>query len=1055
MTTLFYRNPRLLIVFIALLVVAGLGALSTLPRAEDPRIPNTAATVIVQLPGADAERVEALVSEPIERELLEIDEVREVVTVSKAGVSVISIELEDAVEKGQEPEVWSRVRDRLGDAEALLPPEASQPTFDNDRMFAFTMIAAVVWESDAPVSRAVLNRLAEDLEDGLRALPGTEYTDRFGVAEEEVRVEVDPAKLAALGFSAADLADAVRVSDAKVAAGLLRSGANDLQLEVEGEVDSLERVRDVTLKLGGDGQAVRLGDVATVTKTVADPPERLALIGGRPGVAVGARLAVDYRVDRWSAAANRVVEQMDAGRAPGVDIRVLFDQRPYMDARLNGLVVNFLMGVGLVMLVIWLTMGLGSALVVGMSLPLTATMVLVLMGYMGVPIHQMSITGLIIALGLLIDNAIVVTDEVRRRLAKGAERVEAVSRAVKHLAVPLLGSTLTTVFAFAPIYLMPGGAGGFVGTIALGVILALLSSFALSMTVIPTLAARFGSQNPAKESWWRSGLESEWLARRYESVLGWLLARPMMTIAVVMLIPLVGFVKAGTLIEQFFPGADRDMFQIQLHLPADAPIEKTAEAVRVAREVLADEPRITGSDWFMGARAPLFYYNLSGGVDDSPNFAQGMIKLDNFRDQLPVLNRVQRELEAALPGVTVLTIQLEQGPPFDAPIEVELRGPDTATLADLAEAVRRELSEIPGVIGTTTTQEVVRPMLRVTLDEQAARLAGLDNRGVAEQLEAALSGATGGSLLEGTKELPVRVRLTAASRSGAEGLASIDLYSPTIGIDGDETDFAAEGVPLAAVGSLDLIPEPGTIERINGVRTNRVYGFVEPGLLPSIPNEAWNARLAAGAIDVPSGYEIVEGGQAGERDRAVGNLMANVAVLGVLMAATLVLSFGSFRLAAVIGVVGLAAVGFGLLSLWVFRFPFGFMAIVGTMGLIGVAINDTIVVLAALRADPDARAGDVAAVRRVVVDATRHVMSTTLTTVAGFLPLIIAGGGFWPPLVVAIAGGVVGASLLSLTVGPSAFLLLYGQREKPTAAEPDSAPVAAVREGSAGFALPS
>lgn len=201
MTTLFYRNVRLLIVFILLIVVSGVGALSTLPRAEDPRIANRAATVVVRLPGANAERVEALISEPIERELLEIEEVLQVVTVSKADVAVVQIELADAVEVGAEPEVWSRVRDRLGDVEAELPAEASKPAFNNNQMYAFTLIAAVVWESEAPVSWAVLNRLAEDLEDGFRAVAGTEYTARFGNPAEEIRVELDPAGLAELGLS--------------------------------------------------------------------------------------------------------------------------------------------------------------------------------------------------------------------------------------------------------------------------------------------------------------------------------------------------------------------------------------------------------------------------------------------------------------------------------------------------------------------------------------------------------------------------------------------------------------------------------------------------------------------------------------------------------------------------------------------------------------------------------------------------------------------------------------------------------------------------------------
>lgn len=1022
MTTLFYRNTRLLIVFILLILVSGMGALSTLPRAEDPRIANRAATVVVQLPGADAERVEALISEPIERELLEIEEVLEIVTVSKAGVAVVQIELADAVEVGEEPEVWSRVRDRLGDVEAELPAEASKPTFNNDQMYAFTLIAAVVWESDAPVSRAILNRLAEELEDGFRGITGTEYTARFGNPTEEIRIEVDPKRLAELGLSSRDLAQAVAQSDSKVSAGLLRSGDRDLQLEVIGEFDTLDRIREVTLKVGASSQVVRVGDIATVSKTITDPPRELVLIDGKPGVAVGARMAVNDRVDQWTPAAREVVSKMNAGRGEGVTVHVVFDQEPYTHERLAGLVINFLLGVAAVMVVIWLMMGLGSALVVGLSLPLTALIVLSLMRHLSVPIHQMSITGLIIALGLLIDNAIVMTDEVRRKVAEGLPRVEAVRRGVRHLAVPLMGSTLTTVFAFMPIVLMPGGAGEFVGTIALGVILSLIGSFVLAMTVIPSLAGRFSPTRTEDRRWWLSGVGSERLTQRYEALLGWLLHRPLLTICLALILPAVGLIKAGTLTEQFFPGADRDQFQIQLHLPTGAAIEQTQEAVRVAREVLANEPRVMRSDWYLGTNAAMYYYNLQGGFDDSPNFAQAMVQLDDYRDQVPVLRDLQMKLERALPEATVLVIPLEQGPPFDAPLEVEITGPDPAVLSEIGEEVRMHLSTIPGVIGTTTTQTDARPTLKIELDEQAVRLAELDNVDVAEQLEAALSGAVAGSVLEGTQELPVRVRLSEASRTDVAGMQSIDFYAPA----------RSSGVPLSAVGRVTLVPEQAVIERVNGQRTNRVFGFVEPGLLPAIPNAAWGKILASGTIELPTGYAIAEGGQAGERDRAVGNLMASVAVLGVLMAATLILSFGSFRLAGLIGVVGFAAVGLGLLALWVFGYPFGFMAIVGTMGLIGVAINDSIVVLAALRADPEARLGDVAAVQRVVMDATRHVMSTTLTTIAGFLPLWLAGGGFWPPLVVAIGGGVVGATLLSLTLGPSVFILLFGQKNTRT-----------------------
>jgi multidrug efflux pump len=322
---------------------------------------------------------------------------------------------------------------------------------------------------------------------------------------------------------------------------------------------------------------------------------------------------------------------------------------------------------------------------------------------------------------------------------------------------------------------------------------------------------------------------------------------------------------------------------------------------------------------------------------------------------------------------------------------------------------------------------------------------------IADLVRANLSGVTGGSLLEATEELPVRVRLSPQRRSSIEDIQGIDLIARSAIVNGNAQPY----LPLAALGEFELKPELSYIPHEDGARVNIVQGFIDAGVLPSRVLAGLLDRLDARGFDMPPGYHWEIGGESAERDTAVSNLMASVSVLIVIMGATLVLIFNSFRLAGLLAAVAVLSAGLGMAALWLTGYPFGFMAIVGTMGLMGVAMNDSIVVLAAIRKHPEARAGVPAAVCDVVVKATRHVLSTTLTTVTGFTPLLIAGGAFWPPLAVSIAGGVIGATLLALVLAPSAYILLMCPRcefernaqaeaGRPEPAAPDAALAAAL-----------
>ncbi|MEM8864529.1 MAG: efflux RND transporter permease subunit [Planctomycetota bacterium] len=1036
MTSLFYDNRRLLVLVIALIAVAGLSSFYLLPRMEDPVLTQRVAVINTRFPGAKADRVEALVTEPIEEELEEISEIKELRSTSRAGISTITVELRDDVYESEE--IWSRVRDKIDDAEPLLPAGVLEPDFDQLEVTAYAQVVALVWQLPEPANYAVLRRNAEELEQRLRAVSGTREVDTFGDPAEEITVSIRQAELATLGLSVADVARQIEASDSKIAAGLLRQSDSALLLEVDGELNSLERIEATPIRYGaamgagstpGGGAAfVSLGDIADVEKGIIDPPRSLAIVDDKPAIAIGALVRADKRIDHWAQDAAETITQFQESLPPAITLRTVFEQSPYVETRLSTLLSNLLVGAGAVMLVIWVMMGWRSAMVVGAALPLASLMVLAGMRTLGIPIHQMSVTGLIIALGLLIDNAIVIVDEIRGRLNEGMERGDAVSKSVRHLAAPLFGSTLTTILSFAPIALMPGPAGEFVGSIALSVILAVGSSFLLAMTVTPSIAAIFAgkaNETARRQHWWSNGLHLPRVTEGYRWVLGGMFRRPLLGVGLGAVLPIAGFIGATTLTEQFFPPADRDQFQIQVELPAHTPLERTQQLVNDASRLIKQGEHVTAVDWFLGESAPSFYYNMMANREGVPQYAQAIVQLDTAEDSEQIIRQVQLQLDAALPEARFLVRQLEQGPPFEAPIEVRLFGPDLHVLQDLGATVRRVLAETPDVLHTVSDLSEALPKLSVAVDESEARLAGLDHRAIAQQLDNTLEGAVGGSLLEATEDLPVRVRVSDQLRGDISEVSSLALSPP--GMQGAASNQAAAHLPLSALAKINLVPEIAAIPHFNSERMNEVRAYITAGVLPAQVLGDFQERLAAAGLEMPPGYRLQYGGEADKRDQAVGNLMSNVGLLMVLMVATLVMAFGSFRMAGLIGAVGLLSIGLGMGALAVAGYPFGFMAIVGSMGLAGVAINDSIVVLAALREDEKARTGDPDAVRDVVVKSSRHVFSTTLTTIAGFLPLLLAGGGFWPPLATTISGGVAGATLIALSLVPAGYVLLMCQ----------------------------
>ena len=1021
MQTLTFRQPRLVALILLVLISAGLSSFLSLGRQEDPTITNLFATVTTSFPGADPARVEALVTSEIEEELREIAEVDTIESVSRTGVSVVSVELIETLDEATIEQVWSEARDAVEDARRNFPAGVQPPEFNAEGISAYSAVVAITADHDG-VPLTLAHAHAEALAARLRSIPATRAVDLFGEPDEEVLIEVDPEASAALGLTTSEISNRISAADGKVQAGRVQGAQSDLTINISGEIEALDRLGRVVLRENADGASVVLSDIATITRGARAPAEELAMANGRPAVLVGVLAQDGVQIDRWMGYVRDELAEGADSVPVGLSEVMMFDQSTYTADRLAEVGTNMAIGVGLVVAVLFLTLGVRAAAIVALVLPVVSLATLASMNFIGLPIHQMSVTGLIVALGLLVDAAIVMVDEVRQRLAKGMPRETAVGDATKRLAAPLLASTVTTALSFTPMILLPGPAGDFVGSIAIAVVLMLVWSLIVALTVTPALAGWFLRENKP------SGISIPIFARAFQASIRWSVANPIKSIAVALILPVTGFAAFPTLTAQFFPGVERDQFYLEVEMPPGTAITETADVAQGIDALLQDKPGIDRVYWSIGKSGPAFYYNITGGRSQEPGYAQAMIKTQTAKDAARLVPELQATLDRDYPQARIIVRDLVQGPPVAAPVEVRLVGPDLDRLRDLGAEARALMADLPLVTQVRAGVTGGAPQVRFEIDETKARLLGFNVTDIAAQLETSLVGSEGGSLVEGTDQLSVRVRVGDTTRSDLAAISDLPILLPGAGA------ISATGVmpvvPLSELATPVVEPAESVITRRNGERVNTVQAYIVPGVLPEEALQSVLASLDERGFEVPAGYRMELGGDSDARSNTVGNLLASVGLIVTLTIATIALTFNSFRLTAVALVVCVLSAGLSMLSLAVMQYPFGINAIIGVIGSIGVSINAAIIILTGLKANPDAAAGDHAAMARVVTGSSRHIISTTITTFGGFLPLILAGGGFWPPFAVAIAGGVLLSAVVSFYFTPPMFALLYRSKRK-------------------------
>lgn len=1018
----FFRETRVLIMVALVITVGGLSSMYTLGRQEDPTITNLFATVTTLMPGASPARIEELISTKIEDEVQGISDITYFDSSSFRGASVVVVAVRETLPDDEIERVWIELREAVIRASLTFPEGVAEPQIDTAGVNAFSTVLAVEID-DFRLSPAIAARFAKAVETQLRDIPDTRIVRVFGLPQEEILVSVDPYVAAVNGVSVDQVAAAIQAAGGQRLAGRYISGGLEASLSVSGEQEQVDSVRAIPLRIGSLDAVVRVRDVAEVVRQERTPPNAIGRSNGKTAILIGAVVEDGAQVDRWMSYVREDVADLTKLLPEGLSLHVLFDQSVYTLDRLTEVGQNMLFGMALVTAVLVLTMGWRAAMIVALILPMVTLATLTSFRMLDLPLHQMSIAGLIVSLGLVVDAAIVTTDTVRRRLISGQARQEAAHGAARRLFVPLAASTVTTILTFLPMILLPGNSGDFVGTIAIAVSVMLFWSLVLALVLTAPVAAH----------WLKPyGTDARALNRRAAyngfayTILRFLIRYPVFSLAISFVMPVLGFVLSAQLTPQFFPLVERNQFHISLEMPSHASVVSTDDVVQRVDTYMSEVDGITGRYWVSGGSAPSFYYNIPSGRANEPSYAQGMITTKTARDTRRILETLQQDLTDRFPEARLIVHELAQGPPVGAPVEVLIYGPEVEDLRRIGAEVQGAIAALPEAAQLRGGLTGGLPQLRYDINSDAANLLSLDETLIARQLEAGLSGTLAGALTEGTRQIPIRVQFSEDILRNSDAINDL----PILTTQGRETVADLPTVPLSVVATAGLETIESLIYRSEGERMNFVQAYPQPGVLPEVLLRKALSAIEAADIEVPEGYRLDTGGDSDERESTVDGLMSSLLLIITLSLATLVLTFRSFRLTLGATIVAALSTGLALLSVAIMGFPFGINALIGVIGSIGVSVNAAIIIFTALQGNPDAAAGDADAATTEVLNGARHILSTTLTTFGGFLPLMFTDGLFWPPFAAAVAGGVLLSGTLAFLFAPAYFCLVTGGKRK-------------------------
>ncbi|MGQ4877567.1 efflux RND transporter permease subunit [Billgrantia sp. LNSP4103-1] len=989
------RYKRLILSVTLLLALLGLAAWLAMDRQEDPFFPYRFGQVLVPYPGAEPEQVERLVLNPLEEELAQIEEVNDIIGTARLGVAHVTLEMHEHVYDTDA--AWERVRIAVERASREFPDGVGKAEIRDRDSDAHGIVLAVTGSDDLLELREAAKRLRRDL----FQLKEIARIDLLADPGQQVVIGWDDTLAELTGLDARALGSQLAARNLTVPGGSLALGGRSLVLDPRSEFGALDELADTPIRTRGGGQ-VPLGELTDVSLAPQQPATERMWHDGRPAVALGLVLSND-RVNAvgFGKRLRALVDELRPAYAP-LTIEETFYQPRWVERRLAELGVSLLLGVAILGVLLFLAMGLRLGLAVIVIVPLVTFSSLALYAMGGGVLHQIAVAGMVIALGMLVDNAIVMVENLQWHRDQGRSAIQAVTRSVRELAAPLLAATGTTLAAFVPLLLSSGNTADFTRAIPIMVMLTLTVSYLYAVFVTPIFAAAI--LKPRLEAR-RERLQT--LGRR----VGRLAVRWPAWVLVAAGMLLMGAMAMMPLLDQnFFPDTDRNQLVVDLNFPEGTHLDQTAFHAEVLATALAERPTVQAVHRFVGFSGPRFYYNLVEQPRQS-HLARLVVEAEEADDLTGLMAWVRSVAPDRWPEAEVVARRLGQGPPLEAPVEIRVYAEDRAALADAAARILSVVREAEGARDARHRLGEGLATLQVETDDARAAEYGLSRHDVATVLAGASRGIEISTWRAGRDPAPLLVRAPEGEHFSIDGIEGLRL---TTGDGGS--------LPLGEIASLETAWRPAVIQhrglrRMTVVLAEVADGWTYDGVLGEIM-----PRLAA--LELPAGVGYAVGGAAESAGDANTALFQTLPVGGLLLAVFLLAQFNSFRqLLIVLTTVPLAVIGV-IPGLWLTGQPFGFTAMLGVVALVGIVVNNAIVLIDLMNANR--RQGLVVseAVITAVARRTRPVLLTTATTVAGLVPLTLTQSTLWPPMAWAIISGLVASTLLTLLVIPAMYRLL-------------------------------
>ncbi len=1004
------KNSRTALVFFALLALAGVWSYWSMPRLEDPTFTVRRAVIITSYPGAAPEKVENLVTDELEDRIREMGEVETITSESMAGLSVIYVDVYEHFTDMQP--IWQNLRNKVRDTVPSLPQGARKPVVNDEFGDVFGILLCLTGED---YTARELKDMGQELRDELLAFEDVSKVIVHGVQEERIFIEFSNSRLADLGLSPRQLAGQIQNQNTLQPSGEIQAGPERIVLESTGEFTSLEDIRQTLIHIPGQAETVMLGDVAGITRGYADPPREMVQYQGQESILLALSMVEDGNIVGLGDRIKDRMPELEAMLPLGMDLDIFMFQPAHVQEAISDFTRNLLQAFGFVILVMFLFVGWRTGATAGLLVPMAMLGAVAVMRLLGVKLQVVSIGALIISLGILVDNAVVVSEYILVQLSRGLTRTKAAIQAVHRLWLPLLTASLTTICVFLPIPLAQSMTGEYTGSLFTVVTVSLLMSWLLAMSFVPLLSSsllappRKGTRNRQRTVY-----------RIYNRFLAGCLLRPktfLLGVLGLMVLSGWGFTFVPSM---FFPPNEREIVVVDFWQPYGVDIDATRDRAARLQTWLEQQKAVESVGIFVGYGGPRWYLALEP-EQLKPNYAFCVVKTQNVDQAWKLRGRIEQEIQARFPDTRASVNLLERGPPVGAPIQIRISGDEQKTLYALRDRIVSVVSELEGIVSVWDDWGEWTKKLVLDVDQYRAQRAGLSSEDIAASLYGHFSGLEISEYRQEEDIIPIILRSTESVRGDPEGLTAVQVYSP----------HREGSVSLGQVAEPELAWQPGNIRHRNGERTLTVKADVAPGYFA---NQILHAHIIPSlqkmqdAQDWPWGYDIAYGGEFEESAKANRSILVNVPLALGLIAFILMVQFNSLRRVgiilltlppAMIGVVG------GML---ITSSPFGFMALLGMISLAGILVNNAIMMIDQIEIERQDEESTVQAVLDAAQKRLRPIVMTACTTILGLLPLALQGGELWRPMANVLMFGLAFSTLLTLFLCPVLYILMFRVR---------------------------